>query len=82
MENTYQDNTTTSNYPKTLLIRNEPGGMIWQVYQVQKESEASKLSANAMGNGFHSRTLVDYTEDYDETFPDWRDTDGGKRITE
>lgn len=72
--------TTNSNYPKTLFIRNEPGGMIWQVYHVQAEHEARLLSANALKNGFYGRTLMDYDPEYEETWPDWRDTDGGKKI--
>ena len=78
----YKDLTTTPDYPKTLFIRNEVGGLIWQVYHVQKELEAKRLSYNAKNNGFYGITLEDYEPDYEETFPHWRDTDGGKEICE
>jgi len=42
----YTDISKTQNYPKTLMIRNHKGGCIWQVYHVQKQSEADKLSRN------------------------------------
>lgn len=76
----YLDISTSGNYPKTLVIRNHEGGMIWQVYIVQKEKEANMLSANATRNGFQAITLEDFREDLEETFPDWRETEGGKEI--
>lgn len=66
------DISTTSSYPKTLLIRNTPGGMIWQVYHVNDMDEATFLSNNAEGNGFYGVTLENYQEEYKETWPDWR----------
>jgi hypothetical protein len=70
----YTDISTNNEYPKTLMIRNHEGGMIWKVYHVQKQSEADKLSANAWRNGFWGSTLEDYQPEYKETAPDWRDT--------
>jgi len=71
---TYTDLTTDNVYPKTLFVRNTPGGMIWQVYHVQKESEAQKLAQNATNNGFFGITLEDHQPDHNETWPDWRET--------
>lgn len=48
--------------------------MIWQVYHVQKQSEAEKISANAHRNGFDAITLVDHEPETKETWPDWRET--------
>jgi hypothetical protein len=70
----YTDISTTETYPKTLIVRNHKGGMIWQVYHVQKQSEADKLSTNAFFNGFQGSTLEDYQPDQKETWPDWRET--------
>jgi hypothetical protein len=47
--------------------------MIWQVYNVLKNSEAEKLSNNATINGFEEITLEDYRTDCEETFPNWRE---------
>lgn len=69
-------------YPKTLMIRNHDGGMIQQVYHVNTQSEADKLANNAYRNGFYGSTLEDYQSDYEETWPDWRNTTGGKVISE
>lgn len=69
----YKDITTNSDYPKTLVIRNHEGGMIWQIYHVQKKNEAEKLSFNATRNAFEAITLEDYQPDYEETWPDWRE---------
>jgi hypothetical protein len=68
-------------YFKTLHIRNTHGGLIWQVYHVKNISEAAQLTKNAMCNGFYSASLVDYTGE-EETWPDWRETEGGKKIIE
>lgn len=76
----YTDISTTDTYPKTLMIRNHEGGMIWQVYHVNKKHEADRLSRNAYGNGFVGSTLENYQPEYEETWPDWRETDGGKEI--
>lgn len=72
--------STTDQYPKTLFIYNTLGGMIWQVYHVQSLYEASQLADNAQRNFFLDQTLNDYDDSYEETFPDWRETEGGKRI--
>jgi hypothetical protein len=55
------------------MIRNHEGGMIWQIYHVQKQSEADKLSANAQKNGFYGSTLENYQPEREETWPDWRE---------
>lgn len=76
----YTDKSSNENYPKTLLIRNTPDGCVWQLYHVQKQSEAEKLADNATKNGFYGITLEDYQPDYEETWSDWRETTGGKAI--
>jgi hypothetical protein len=68
------DITTNDKYPKTLLIRNTPGGMIWQVYHVEKRIEAERLSANALKNGYISSTLSDHQPNREQTWEDWRET--------
>ena len=68
------DISTNGKFPKTLIIRNHEGGVIWQVYHVQKESEAERLAYNATMNGFEAITLEDYREDMKETWADWRET--------
>jgi hypothetical protein len=67
-------------FPKTLVIRNEPGGMIWQVYHVQNNSEADLLKSNADRNGFYGVSLEEYQPELKETWPDWRET--GKALVE
>ena len=66
------NNATNDNYPKTLLIRNEVGGMIWQVYHVDKLSVANRLADNAHRNGFYGISLEDYDPTHEETFPGWQ----------
>jgi len=73
----YTFESRDSKYPKTLIIRNHSGGMIWQVYHVETESEARKLSANATSNGFQAITLEDHQPDVEETWPDWRGASEG-----
>ena len=68
----YTDNST-GEFPKTLMIRNHEGGMIWQVYHVRSLNEAERLSDNATKNAFEAITLEDYIPEYEETWPDWRD---------
>lgn len=67
----YTDISTNADYPKTLVIRNHEGAMI--IYHIQKEYEAKRLSDSAARSGFETITLEDYCDDYEETFPDWRD---------
>lgn len=74
------NNSLDNNYPKTLLIRNQQGGMVWQIYNVQTLLEAEKLSKNSEKNGFEEATLVDFQPGLEETWPDWRETFGGKEI--
>lgn len=76
----YHNTSSNPDYPKTLVIRNHQGGMVWQIYHVRKEVEAERLALNATKNGFQAITLEDHLADYEETFPDWRDTEGGKFI--
>ena len=60
-------------YPKTLMIRNHEGGMIWQVYHVHTQNQVDRLSSNAHRNGFLGSTLEDHQPEQEETWPDWRD---------
>jgi hypothetical protein len=76
----YTNVSTNDKYPKTLVIRNTKEGMIWQIYNVEKEIEAIKLSANAFKNGFLGITLEDFDVEAKETFPNWRESKGGKEI--
>jgi hypothetical protein len=78
----YKDITTKENFPQTLIIRNHLGGMIWQVYHVQAKHEAEQLANTATKNGFYAITLEDYDSGLEETWPDWRETEGGKKIIE
>ena len=78
----YIDTSSNSNYPKTLIIRNHVGGMVWQVYHVEKEIEAKRLARNATNNGFQAITLEDYKPEIKETFLGWRKTSGGLKIIE
>ena len=76
----YTDRSSNKEYPKTLIIRNQSDGLIWQVYHVQAKHEADRLAKNATNNGFMYITLEDYQPDMEETWPDWRETEGGKMI--
>lgn len=76
----YTDNSTNGKYPKTLVIRNHEGGMVWQIYHVEKEKEAEILAHNATGNGFQAITLEDHQPELKQTWEDWRETEGGKKI--
>lgn len=76
----FKNQTTNDSYPKTLMIRNEDGGMIWQVYHVDTIKEAELLATNAYKNAFYGSTLEDYQPKYEETWKDWRETEGGKKI--
>ena len=62
-----------NNWPKTLIVRNTPGGMIWQIYHVKSAEEANVLANNASKNGFFGITLEQYQPSQEETFPDWRE---------
>lgn len=72
--------STNKKYPKTLVIRNTVGGMIWQLYHVETEREAERLSIQATKNGFQGITLEDYQPKEKQTWPDWRETKGGQKI--
>lgn len=76
----YIDISNNKEYPKTFMVRNHNGGMIWQVYHVNKKTEVERLASNAFHNGFYGSTLEDYQPEYVETWPDWRETEGGKEI--
>jgi hypothetical protein len=69
----YTDISTTS-FPKTLMIRNHEGGMIWQVYHVDNIDDVERLTSNAHLNGFYGSTLEDHQPEHEETWPDWRET--------
>ena len=68
----FTDITTNNNYPKTLVIRNHEGGAIWQVYHMDNEYQVDDIVKGATNGGFEAITLEDYQEDYEETFPYWR----------
>ena len=68
------DISTNEKYPKTLVIRNHSGGMVWQIYHVELEAEAKQLSANATLNGFYAITLEDHQPELEQTWEDWRET--------
>lgn len=70
----YKNISTNSNYPKTLIIRNHEGGLIWQIYHVEAKHEADRLATNATRNGFYAITLEDHQPELIQTWPDWRDT--------
>ena len=78
----FKDNTTNQNYPKTLIVRKEHGGFVWQLYHVSNEGEAVRISENANRNGFHGVSLEDHMPNETETWPNWRETKGGKEIVE
>jgi hypothetical protein len=46
--------------------------MIWQLYHVKNNQEATTLAENAHNNAFYGITLEDYQPDYGETWPGWR----------
>ena len=69
----YTDISTTS-FPKTLMIRNHEGGLIWQVYHVDNINDVERLTSNAHRNGFYGSTLEDHQPEREETWPDWRET--------
>jgi hypothetical protein len=68
----YKNISTTESFPKTLVVRNTPDGMIWQIYHVKNQNEAEKLAVNATSNGFYGITLEDYQPEHVETWPGWR----------
>lgn len=76
----YKDISSNKNYPKTLIIRNHEGGVIWQIYHVQALHEAKNLADNATDNGFQAITLENHQPSLTETWPDWRQTEGGIEI--
>ena len=76
----YTNISTADTFPKTLVIRVQKGGLIWQRYHVQAEREAERLSKIATRNGFEYITLEDYQPEQQETWPDWEETEGGKAI--
>jgi len=78
----YRNETNDTNYPKTLMIRNHEGGGVWQIYHVEAEHEAKQISGNANRNGFQEITLEDHQPGLKQTWPDWRETPGGKVIIE
>jgi hypothetical protein len=76
----YKDISSNGDYPKTLVVRNHEGGLIWQIYHVDKEIEAIILAKNATANAFMAITLENHKPESEETWPDWRETEGGKEI--
>jgi hypothetical protein len=72
----YKNISTTKNYPKTLVIRNTPDGMIWQIYHIKTERSAQLLANRADQNGFKGITLENHQPEHEETFPNWRNEAG------
>ncbi len=72
MEKEFNNISTDSLWPKTLVIRNSKGGLIWQVYHVNNDAQAIYITEGAHDNGFESVTLQDYDGEMVETFPNWR----------
>jgi hypothetical protein len=72
MKKEFENISINNNWPKTLVIRNSKGGLIWQVYHVNNDAQAIHITEGAHDNGFESVTLQDYDEDMVETFPNWR----------
>lgn len=70
----YKDISTTEEFPKTLIIRNHEGGLIWQIYHVTRQLDVENLSNNASRSGFQAITLEDHQPDLEETWPDWEQT--------
>ena len=68
----YKNISTGKNYPKTLVVRNRPDGMIWQVYHVNSERSAEIIAEGAVKNAFEGVTLEDYQPNMEETSPDWQ----------
>lgn len=68
----YKDISTSDNYPKTLVIRNRPDGMIWQVYHVNTVRSAELLAKGAEQSAFQGITLEDHQPEMEETFPNWQ----------
>jgi len=69
----YSNLSTTHVFPKTLVIRNEENGSIWQLYHVSNEIQAYHIASNAYHKrGFKAISLEDYQPTYEETFPNWR----------
>ena len=58
---------------RQLLIRNTPGGCVWQVYHIKSDLEYDLITRTASGNGFLSFT-VETECDMEETFPGWRES--------
>lgn len=65
---------------KTVEIRNQFNGLIWQIYHVSNYEQAAALAANACANGFFHTCVVPYDPTMEETFLDWRESPGGKQI--
>ena len=64
--------STNNNYPKTVVIRNSKGGMIWQVYHVKSERAAEIIAKRAADNCFEGVTLEDYQPNMEETSEGWQ----------
>jgi hypothetical protein len=64
--------STNNNYPKTVVIRNSKGGMIWQIYHVHSYRAAEIIAKRAHDNAFDGVTLEDYQPNMEETSPNWQ----------
>ena len=61
--------------PKALLIRNQSRGMSWQVYFVRNTLEIKLHMQIARAHGFSSFETCDTPEEFEETWPGWRDSE-------
>lgn len=74
MNNMLYVDKSTKGFPKTLLIHNHEGGMVWQVYHVENEHDLEMLCETAENNRFDYRLVTDLNKELEETWPDWRET--------
>lgn len=68
----YKNISTTTEFPKTLVVRNTPDGMIWQIYHVKTERGAKIIAEGADRGGFEGVTLENHQPELEETFPNWQ----------
>lgn len=63
----------TEEYPKTVVVRNSPDGMIWQIYHVDNEFQARHIIKGAQDSAYEGVTLEHHQPEHKETFPNWRE---------
>ena len=67
----YDGAKSYNKFPQTIIIRNQPDGMIWQVYHVYNHYDKSSIILNAYENRFEGISLEDYQPELEETFEGW-----------